>query len=118
MQPCEDALEAVPLAEVGPLADATRVSPMDAVEALLGIRSDGTICGYLQLSLVETTWQTLQETRKLHELSDHQEKLERMIIRRLDTLVGQGHTQNAMSVQGKGKQRAEKSDSDSEEQLV
>ena len=41
-----------------------------------------------------------------------------MIIRQLDTLVGQGHTQNVASVRGKGKRKAEESDSDSEEQLV
>ena len=72
----QDALEVVALAEAGPSADATRVSPMDVVEALLGIRSDGTIHRYLQLSLVETAWQTLQEMRKLCESSDCREKLE------------------------------------------
>ena len=61
----QDVLEAVPMAEVGPLADATRMSPMDMVEALLGIWSDGTICGYLKTSLAETAWQTLQETHNL-----------------------------------------------------
>ena len=91
---------------------------MDTVEAFLGVRSDGTIRGYLQTSLVETPWQTLQETRKLHESSECWEKLERMIVRRLDSLVGQGHARNTTSVRGKGKQRAEETDSDSEEQLV
>ena len=114
----QDAPEAAPMAEAGLSADVMRMSPMDTVEALLGIRSNGTIRGYLQMSLVETAWQTLQETRKLRESSDCWEKLEWMIIRRLDSLVGQGHAQNATSVWGKGKQRAEKSDSDSEEQLV
>ena len=79
---------------------------------------DGTIHGYLQTSLAETTWQTLQEMRKLHKLLDCREKLEWMIICRLDTLVGQGCTWNATSVWGKGKQRAEELDSGSEEQLV
>ena len=36
-----------------------------------------------------------------------------MIIRQLDSLVGQGCMRNATSVQGKGKQRAEEADSDS-----
>ena len=58
----QDALEAVPLTEAGLSADAMRASPMDVVEALLGMRSDGTICGYLQPSLAEISWQTLQET--------------------------------------------------------
>ena len=110
--------EAAPMAEVGLSADVTRMSPMDAVEALLGVQSDGTIRGYLQTSLAETAWQTLQEMRKLHELSECREKLEWMIICRLDSLVGQGHAWNATSVRGKGKQRAEETDSDSEEQLV
>ena len=57
-------------------------------------------------------------TRKLCESSDRWEKLEWMIIRQLDTLVGQGRMWNVTSVWGKGKQRAEKSDSDSEEELV
>ena len=114
----QDALEAAPMAEVGPSADAMRMSPMDAIEALLGIRSDGIIRGYLQTSLAETAWQTLQEMRKLCESSDCREKLERMIIRQLDSLVGQGRAWNATSMWGKGKQRAEKSDSDSEEELV
>ena len=107
-----------PLAEAGPSADATRMSPMDAIEVLLGVWSDGTIPRYLQPSLAEIAWQNLQETRKLHESSDHWEKLERMIICRLDILVGQGHAWNAASVWGKGKQKAEELDSDSEEQLV
>ena len=68
----QDVLEAVPMAEVGPLADATRMSPMDMVEALLGIRSNGTICGYLKTSLAETAWQTLQEMRNLHCSMSHQ----------------------------------------------
>ena len=38
-----DAPEAAPMAEAGPSADATRMSPMDVVEALLGVRSDSTI---------------------------------------------------------------------------
>ena len=114
----QDALEAAPMAEAGPSADVTRMSPMDVVEALLGVWSNGTIRGYLQTSLAETAWQTLQETRKLRESSECREKLEWMIIRRLDSLVGQGRAWNAMSVQGKGKQRAEETDSDSEEQLV
>ena len=114
----QDAPEAAPMAEAGLLADATRMSLMDVVEALLGIRSDGTIRGYLQMSLVETTRQILQEMRKLREPSHRREKLEWMIIRWLDSLVGQGHARNAMSVRGKGKQRAEETDSDSEEQLV
>ena len=42
-----DAPEAAPMAEAGPSMDATRMSPMDAVEALLGVQSDGTIQGYL-----------------------------------------------------------------------
>ena len=96
-----EAPEAAPMAEAGPSVDATRMSPMDAVEALLGIRSNGTIQGYLQPSLAETAWQTLQETRKLHESSEHREKLEQMIIRRLDSLVGQGHARNVTSVRGK-----------------
>ena len=79
---------------------------MDAIEALLGVRSDGTIHGYLQPSLVETAWQNLQETCKLRESSDRWEKLEWMIIHWLDTLVGQGPVWNAASVQGKGKQQA------------
>ena len=41
-----------------------------------------------------------------------------MIIHGLDSLVGHGRAQNATSVWGKGKQRAEETDSDSEEQLV
>ena len=53
-----------------------------------------------------------------HESSDCQVKLKRMIIRQLDSLVGQGRMRNATSVQGKGKQRVEEADSDSEEQLV
>ena len=97
----QDALEAAPMAEVGPLADATRMSPMDAVEALLGIQSNGTIHGYFQTSLAETAWQMLQETCKLRESSDCWEKLEQMIIRRLDSLVGQGHARNVTSVRGK-----------------
>ena len=113
-----DTLEAAPMAEVGLSVDATRMSPMDAVEALLGVRSDGTIQGYLQTSLAETTWQMLQETCKLHELSEHQEKLEQMIVCWLDSLVGQGCAWNTTRVRGKGKQRAEETDSDSEEQLV
>ena len=113
-----DAPEAAPMAEAGLLVDAMRMLPMDAVEALLGIRSNGTIRGYLQTSLAETAWQTLQETRKLCESSERQEKLEQMIVCRLDSLVGQGRVQNVMSMRGKGKQRAEENDSDSEEQLV
>ena len=113
-----DAPEAAPMAEVGLSADVTRMSPMDVVEALLGVQFDGTIRGYLQTSLAETAWQTLQEMRKLHELSECREKLEWMIICQLDSLVGQGHAWNATSVRGKGKQRAEEMDSDSEEQLV
>ena len=113
-----DAPEAAPMAEVGPSVDVTRMSPMDAVKAILGIRSDGTIQGYLQTSLVETAWQTLQETCKLCESLEHWEKLERIIICRLDSLVGQGHAWNVTSVWGKGKQRVEETDSDSEEQLV
>ena len=85
-----DAPEAAPMAEAGPSVDVTRMSPMDGVEALLGVLSDGTIRGYLQPSLTETAWQTLQETRKLHESSEHREKLEQMIICQLDSLVGQG----------------------------
>ena len=50
------------------------------------------------MSLAETAWQTLQETRKLRESSERREKLERMIIHRLDSLVGQGHARNATSV--------------------
>ena len=114
----QDAPEVAPLAEVGLSADATRMSPMDAIKALLGVWSDDTIHGYLQPSLAEITWQNLQETRKLHKSSDHREKLKQMIIRWLDTLVGQGHVWNAASVWGKGKQKAEESASDSEEQLV
>ena len=97
----QDVPEAAPMAEVGPLADVTRMLPMDAVEALLGIWSDGTIQGYLQTSLAETAWQMLQETCKLRESSDCWEKLEQMIIRWLDSLVGQGRMWNAMSMQGK-----------------
>ena len=113
-----DGPEAAPMAEAGLSVDATRMSLMDAVEALLGIRSDGTIQGYLQPSLAETAWQTLQEMRKLRKSSERREKLEWMIIRRLDSLVGQGHARNTTSVRGKGKQRVEEMDSDSEEQLV
>ena len=113
-----DAPEADPLTEAGPSVDAMRALLMDAVKALLGMRSDGTIHGYLQPSLVEISWQTLQEMCKLRESLDLREKLEWMIIRWLDTLVGQGHVRNATSVWGKGKQRAEKLDSDSEEELV
>ena len=113
-----DVLEAAPMAEAGLLVDAMRMLPMDVVEALLGVQSDGTIRGYLQMSLVETAWQTLQETRKLRELLECREKLEWMIVRQLDSLVGQGHAWNATSVRGKGKQRAEETDSNSEEQLV
>ena len=113
-----DMPEAAPMAEAGPSVDATRMSPMDVVEALLGVRSNGTIRGYLQTSLVETTWQTLQETRKLHKSSEHREKLERMIVCWLDSLVGQGRVRNVTSMRGKGKQRAEEMDSDSGEQLV
>ena len=91
---------------------------MDAIEALLSVQSDGTIRGYLQPSLAEMAWQNLQETRKLCKLSDHWEKLEQMIIRQLDTLVGQGCTGNVAGARGKGKQKAEESDSNSEEQLV
>ena len=114
----QDVPEAAPMAEVGPLAESMRMLLMDAVEALLGLRSDSTIHGYLQLSLAETTWLMLQETRKLCELSDCQEKLEQMIIHWLDSSVGQGCTQQTMSMRGKGKQRVEEMDSDSEEQLV
>ena len=94
----QDAMEVVPLTEVGPSADATRALQMDAVEALLGIWSDSTIHGYLQPSLAEISWQTLQETCKLHELLDRWEKLEQMIICRLDTLVRQGRVWNVTSV--------------------
>ena len=114
----QEAPEAVPMAEAGPSAEATRTSPMDAVETLLGMRSDGTICGYIQTSLAETAWQTLQETRRLCESSERQEKLEQAMLRQLDSLVGQGRAWNAMSVRGKGKHRAEELDSDSDEQLV
>ena len=38
-----DVPEVAPMAEAGPSVDATRMSPMDAVKALLGIWSDGTI---------------------------------------------------------------------------
>ena len=41
-----------------------------------------------------------------------------MIIRQLDSLVGQGRARNVTSVRGKGKQRVEETDSNSEEQLV
>ena len=114
----QDVPEVAPLAEAGPSVEATRMLLVDVIKVLLGVRSDGTIRGYLQLSLAEITWQNLQETCKLCKSSDCWEKLERMIIHWLDTLVGQGHAQNAASVQGKGKQKAEESDSDSEEQLV
>ena len=114
----QDAPEVIPLAEVGQLADATRTLLMDVIEALLGVQSDDTIRGYLQPSLAEIAWQNLQETCKLRRSSDRLEKLEQMIVRWLDTLVGQGHMQNVTSVWGKGKQRAEEPDSDSEEQLV
>ena len=114
----QDMPEVAPLAEAGPSAEVTRTLPVDAIEALLGVRSDSTIRGYLQPSLAEIMWQNLQETCKLRELSDHREKLEQMIIHRLDTLVGQGRARNAASVWVKGKQKAEESDSDSEEQLV
>ena len=82
----QDTPEVAPMAEVGPLADAMRASPMDAIEALLGVRSDGTIHGYLQPSLVEIAWQNLQETCKLCQSLDHREKFEQMIIHRLDTV--------------------------------
>ena len=114
----QDVPEVVPLAEAGPSAETTRMSLMDAIKVLLGVWSDGTIRGCLQLSLAEITWKNRQETCKLCESSDHQEKLKWMIIRQLDTLVGQGHVWNVVSVQGKGKQKAEELDSDSEEQLV
>ena len=68
----QDVLEAVPMAEAGPLVDAMRMSPMDMVEALLGVRSDGTICGYLKTSLAETAWQTLQEMCNLRCSASHQ----------------------------------------------
>ena len=64
----QDVPEVVPLVEVGPSVDATRTLPMDAIEAVLGVWSDGTIRRYLQLSLAEIAWQNLQETRKLHVL--------------------------------------------------
>ena len=89
----QDAPGVVLLAKVGPSVEETRMTPMDTIKALLGVRSDGTIHGYLQLSLVEITWQNLQETRKLHKSLNCWEKLEQMIICRLDTLVGQGHAQ-------------------------
>ena len=95
-----------------------RTSPMDLIEALLGIQSDGTIHGYLQPSLADLFWQNLQETHKLREPSVCREKLEWMIICQLDTFVVHGCTWNVTSVRGKGKQRAKESDSDSEEQLV
>ena len=107
-----------PMAEVGLSVEAMRISPVDAIKALLGVWSDGTIHGYLEPSLVEIAWQNLQETRRLCESSDRRERLKQMIIHQLDTLVAQGHAWDMASVWGKGKQKAEESDSDSEEQLI
>ena len=106
------------VAEVGLSAEATRTMLRDAVEELLGIRSDGMIQGYLKPSLVEITWQNLQETHKLHESLDRWEKLDRMIICQLAVLVAQGCVMNTASMWGKGKQKAEESDSNSEEQII
>ena len=91
---------------------------MDAIKELLGVQSDGIIHSYLELSLAEIAWQNLQETRRLCKLLDHRERLKRMMIHRLDTLVAQGHVRNMVGVQGKGKRKAEESDSDSEEQII
>ena len=53
----QDAPGVAPLAEAGLSAEVTRMMPMDAIEALLGVQSDGTIHGYRQPSLAEITWQ-------------------------------------------------------------
>ena len=41
-----------------------------------------------------------------------------MIVHQLDVLVAQGHARSTASVWGKGKRKAEESDSDSEEEII
>ena len=110
----QDVPVVVPMAEVGPSVEATRMTTRDTIKELLGIWSDGTIHRYFELTLVEITWQNLQETHRLRKLSDHRERLEQMMICWLGTLVAQGCTRNMASMWGKGKQKAEELDSDSE----
>ena len=61
----QDALAVALVAEAVWSAEATRMTPRDAMEELLGIRLDRTIHGYLKPSLVEIAWQNFQETCKL-----------------------------------------------------
>ena len=103
----QDALAVALVAEAVWSAEATRMTPRDAMEELLGIWSDRMIHGYLEPSLVEIAWHNYQETCKLHKSSDWRERLNRMIIHRLDILVAQAHTRNTASMQGKGKWKAE-----------
>ena len=76
----QDTPAVAPVAEAGPSAEVTRMTPRDSMEELLGIRSDGTIHGYLEPSLAEIAWQNFQETCKLRKSSDRRERLDRMII--------------------------------------
>ena len=69
-----------PVAKLGPSVEVTRMTPRDTMEELLGIQLDRTIQGYLKPSLVEITWQNLQETHRLYESLDWQERLEWMMI--------------------------------------
>ena len=114
----QDTPAVVLVAKAGPSAEAMRMMPRDAMKELLGIQSDRTIHGYLEPSLVEITWQNYQEMHKLCKSSYRWESLDRMIIHQLDVLVAQGHVRNTASMQGKGKWKAEESDSNSEEQIV
>ena len=77
----QDVPAVAPVAEAGPSAEVMRTTLRDAMEELLGIRSDRTIHGYLEPSLAEIAWQNFQETCKLRESSDRWERLDRMIIR-------------------------------------